>query len=82
MHDVVGHVVLATRDEDLGAVDFVFSIANWFSTGGDLSRDEEVRGSWGTSLTWFRSDPHCGSVKHMVPVHSPEIIRDKYFSLS
>ena len=24
-------------------------------------------------VTWPRSEPHCGSVRHMVPVTSPEI---------
>ena len=24
-------------------------------------------------VTWPRSEPHCGSVRHMVPVASPEI---------
>jgi len=33
-------------------------------------------------VTWPRSEPHCGSVRHMVPVNSPEIILAAYLSLS
>ena len=33
-------------------------------------------------VTCARSEPHWGSVKHMVPVHSPEIRGGKYFSFS
>ena len=46
------------------------------------------RGARRTSLfcalvaTCPRSEPHCGSVRHMVPVNSPEIILAAYLSLS
>ena len=33
-------------------------------------------------VTWPRSEPHCGSVRHMVPVASPEISWGAYCSLS
>mmetsp|Transcript_25623 Transcript_25623/g.55387 ORF Transcript_25623/g.55387 Transcript_25623/m.55387 type:complete len:228 (-) Transcript_25623:444-1127(-) len=33
-------------------------------------------------VTCPRSEPHCGSVKHIVPVNSPEIIGGSHLSLS
>jgi hypothetical protein len=32
--------------------------------------------------TCARSEPHCGSVRHMVPVHSPLTSRGRYFACS
>ena len=57
--DVLGHVVLAVGDEDLGAED-----ACSVPSGCGSAR---VR-------TSARSLPACGSVRFIVPVHSPEII--------
>jgi hypothetical protein len=53
--DVLGHVVLAGRDEDLGAGDRVRAIGLRFG----LRRMP-------------RSVPQCGSVRHIVPVHTPD----------
>ena len=52
--DVVGVVVLAEGDEDLGAADAVV-VALVF--GARLERADVL--------------PACGSVRHMLPVHSP-----------
>merc|ERR1719424_1709424 len=40
--------------------------------------------SCGTALVFTcpGSEPHCGSVRHIVPVHSPEIMRCAYLSTS
>ena len=54
--DVLGHVVLASGDEDLGTGDLVAAI------GLRL----------GLVRSMPRSVPQCGSVRHMVPVHWPE----------
>ncbi len=55
--DVLGHVVLAAGDEDLGAGD---RIGARRPVGSALVRRMP------------RSVPQCGSVRHMVPVHSPD----------
>ena len=57
--DVLGHVVLAVGDEDLGAEEPVACRRGCGSA--------RVR-------TSARSEPACGSVRFIVPVHSPEII--------
>ena len=59
MDDVVGQVVLAGRDEDLGAGDLVAAVGLRFAA---LVRIRP------------RSVPQCGSVRFIVPVHSPVII--------
>ena len=53
--DVLGEIVLAVGDEDL------------------LSRQAVVVAPSGAARvrTWPRSEPACGSVSTMVPVHSP-----------
>ena len=55
MDDVLGEVMLARRDEDLGAGDLVAAVG---------------RGS-ARVRTRPRSVPHWGSVRHMVPAHVP-----------
>ena len=57
MDDVLGQIVLAVGDEDLGAED---------AGTASPSRTARVR-------TAPRSEPACGSVRHMAPVHSPLI---------
>ena len=59
VHDVLGHVVLAVGDEDLGAEDLV------------ACRRPAARRGVRTSA---RSLPACGSVRFIVPVHSPAIM--------
>ena len=55
MHDVLGHVVLAPGDEDLGAVQpVVIAFAARRACAPPT-----------------RSEPACGSVRFIVPVHSP-----------
>jgi hypothetical protein len=56
MDDVLRHVVLAGRDEDLAAGDLV----------------EPSAWGWAFERSRPRSVPQCGSVRHMVPVHCPE----------
>jgi hypothetical protein len=56
--DVAGQVVLAGADEDLAAGDTVGA----------------VRLGFGRVRIRPRSVPQCGSVRHMVPVHSPLVI--------
>ena len=58
MDDVLGEVVLAGRDEDLGAGDRVGAVA--------------IR--HGLGLEKPRSVPQWGSVRFMVPVHAPATI--------
>ena len=55
VHDVLGHVVLAVGDEDL------------------LPKMPVVPSPCGTARvrTAARSEPACGSVRFIVPVHSP-----------
>ena len=58
MDDVLGHVVLAVGDEDLGAEDLEAAV------GCGSARER----------TSARSLPACGSVRFMVPVQAPSII--------
>jgi hypothetical protein len=64
--DVLGKVVLARRDEDLGAGDRIAAVglgsARVFSSP--------------------RSVPQCGSVRFIVPVHLPVTMLGTYFCLS
>ena len=64
--DVLGVVVLAVGDEDLVAGDQVAAIG---------LRTAFVR-------TAARSEPACGSVRFIVPVHSPATIFGRYVCLS
>ena len=57
--DIVGEVVFAGGDEDLGAGD-----------RGSCRRHSARR----AVLSRPRSVPHCGSVRHMVPVQRPSVI--------
>ena len=57
VHDVVGEVVLAVGDEDLLPGDAVAAVAG--------ARSARVRSA-------PTSEPACGSVSCMVPIHSPE----------
>ena len=60
--DVVGEIVLAVGDENLLALQLVPPAAE---------RTARVR-------TAARSEPACGSVRFMVPVHSPDTIFGRY----
>ena len=55
MHDVIGHVVIAIGDEDFCALDAIAAV------GRALARLRSAP----------TSDPACGSVSCMVPVHAP-----------
>ena len=59
VHDVLGHVVLAEGDEDLLPGD------------GVACRRRAARPAWCSAPT---SEPACGSVRFIVPVHSPVTI--------
>jgi hypothetical protein len=58
VHDVVGEIVVAAGDEDLGAAQQVVPVG----------------GRRATVATSARLEPACGSVSAIVPVHSPRYI--------